>query len=254
MHAINRKKLSDAVIKEIRCMIASGELSEGDKLPNQSEFSAQLGVSRTVLREALQALSDIGVVQQRPKSGTIILSTVPLTCSKLFHSQLHEHPRETLDLLEARRYLEAGTAELAAENATSEHIQKLEGLLDEMKRLAEAGDFETYGQKNVVFHFLIAEASQNSFMTLLLSTVRRYMEAWILINEVPLLMDRSLASHRKILLAIKRRDPEAAKKAMQEHIHEFRQRLENYFSSQTDSELKQAYPSVNSTWGFKAGR
>jgi GntR family transcriptional repressor for pyruvate dehydrogenase complex len=254
MHAINRKKLSDAVIREIRSMITSGELNEGDKLPNQSEFSARLGVSRTVLREALQSLSDIGVVEQRPKSGTIIRSTAPLTGSKLFHSQLHEHPQETLDLLEARRYVEAGSAELAAEKATSEQIQKLEGLCDDMKQLAEAGDFETYGQKNVAFHFLIAEASQNSFMTLLLSTVRRYMETWILINEVPLFMERSLASHRKILLAIKGRDPDGAKQAMQEHLHEFRQRVEDYFSSGTNSQPKQPPLSVDATWGVRAGR
>jgi GntR family transcriptional repressor for pyruvate dehydrogenase complex len=53
MAAIKRKKLADSVIEEIKRMVDVGELKEGDKLPNQLEFAAQLGVSRPCLREAL---------------------------------------------------------------------------------------------------------------------------------------------------------------------------------------------------------
>ena len=57
MASIKRKKLSDSVIEEIKRMLLSGELQEGDKLPNQNEFAAQLGVSRPSLREALNTLT-----------------------------------------------------------------------------------------------------------------------------------------------------------------------------------------------------
>jgi len=75
--SINRRKLSDPVIEEIRGMIKRGELQPGDKLPNQNEFAAQLGVSRTVLREALQTLTRLRVIEQRPKHGTVILAKTP---------------------------------------------------------------------------------------------------------------------------------------------------------------------------------
>lgn len=89
---IQKIRLAESVIKEIKDMLLRDELSEGDKLPNQIEFASQLGVSRTVLREALQTLSDFGVVQQRPKIGTIIVSTAPLIYSKFLQSPLQEHP------------------------------------------------------------------------------------------------------------------------------------------------------------------
>lgn len=126
---------------------------------------------------------------------------------------------------------------MAAERANPKQIQQLEILVEEMTHLMEAGNFENYGRKNAAFHFLIGEASQNSFITLLLSTVRRYMEEWSLVKEIPLLMDRSLTSHRKILRAIKKGEPISARKAMQKHINEFKKRLENYYSLETCSEV-----------------
>ena len=72
MTAIKRKKLADSVIEEIIRRIESGELKEGDKLPNQNEFAAQLGVSRPSLREALHTLTLIGAIEQRPGFGTVI--------------------------------------------------------------------------------------------------------------------------------------------------------------------------------------
>ena len=77
MAAIKRKKLGDAVLEEIKRMITDGELAEGDKLPNQNEFSAQLGVSRPSLREALHTLNLMGVIEQRPGLGTVIKSANP---------------------------------------------------------------------------------------------------------------------------------------------------------------------------------
>ena len=71
MAAIIRKKLADSVLEEIRRMITDGELGEGDKLPNQNEFSTQLGVSRPSLREALHTLNLMGVIEQRPGLGTV---------------------------------------------------------------------------------------------------------------------------------------------------------------------------------------
>jgi GntR family transcriptional repressor for pyruvate dehydrogenase complex len=74
MAVIKRKKLADSVIEEIKRMVDVGELKEGDKLPNQLEFAAQLGVSRPSLREALHTLTLIGAIEQRPGLGTVIKS------------------------------------------------------------------------------------------------------------------------------------------------------------------------------------
>ena len=75
--ALKTKKVSAAVLEEIRRMITSGEIKEGDRFPSQNEFAAQLGVSRPSLREAFQVLSQLGAIEQRPRTGTILVSRTP---------------------------------------------------------------------------------------------------------------------------------------------------------------------------------
>ncbi|MBU4606249.1 MAG: GntR family transcriptional regulator, partial [Proteobacteria bacterium] len=100
MASINKKKLADRVIEEIKRMITGGELSAGDKLPNQNEFAAQLGVSRTVLREALHTLTILGVVEQRPKIGTVIVTSAPLIYTEHINAPLMADPNATMELID----------------------------------------------------------------------------------------------------------------------------------------------------------
>jgi len=75
----NKPKLADYVIEEIKDMLRSGQLAEGSKVPNQNEFAKQLGVSRLSLREALHTLQIFGIVEQKPRTGTIIINGDPDT-------------------------------------------------------------------------------------------------------------------------------------------------------------------------------
>ncbi|MCX7953528.1 MAG: GntR family transcriptional regulator, partial [Deltaproteobacteria bacterium] len=66
---ITKKKISESVIEEIKRLVLTGQLKEGAKLPNQNELATMLGVSRTSLREALNTLSMLGIVEQKPGYG-----------------------------------------------------------------------------------------------------------------------------------------------------------------------------------------
>ena len=231
MASINKTKLASSVITEIKRMITDGELKEGDKLPNQHEFAARLGVSRTVLREALQTLTMLGVVEQRPKYGTTIKAVAPLLYTSHLEAPFMDDPRAGVELLEARRFIEMGAVELAVQHATPEQIQNLEVLLDEMQALLDAEDTLGYSQKNLAFHLLIAEASHNRFLAHLLTTIRGFMEKWTLITVLPVLLDKSLGSHREIYTGIKERNQARAVKAMAQHINDFKASMELYFSS-----------------------
>ncbi|MCB2190050.1 MAG: FadR family transcriptional regulator [Deltaproteobacteria bacterium] len=231
MASINKKKLADRVIDEIKRMITAGELGEGDKLPNQNEFAEQLGVSRTVLREALHTLAILGVVEQRPKIGTVIITSAPLIYTEHINAPLIDDPNATVELIEARRVVEVGAVELAAANASAKQIKELGRLLQEMEKFQKKGDINSYGKKNMLFHLLIAEASGNRFMGHLLATIRGFMERWTAesLNILPGLSQRSVKSHREIYQAIADHDPAAASEAMRRHIEDFRISLEDYY-------------------------
>ena len=234
MVSINRKKLSDSVIEEIKGRIERGELQLGDKLPNQNEFAAQLGVSRKVLREALQTLTQLGVIAQRPKHGTVLLAKTPFLYSEHLIPPLMAENEATSELIQARKFIEVGAAELAAKNATKEQIIELGSLVEDMVKIWEANEDDAYAEyteRNITFHFLIAKASHNRFMVHLLATIRGFMEQWTQesISVIPGLMERSLKSHREIWEAIRDRDTKKAVKSMRNHMTDFQKSLERYY-------------------------
>ncbi len=231
MLSISRKKLAHSVIEEIKGMIERGELDPGDKLPNQNEFAAQLGVSRTVLREALQTLNQLGVIEQRPKYGTVIRAKTPFLYSEHLIPPLMSDNLATIELIQARKCIEIEAAELAARYASAAQIKEMEKIVDEMLQMCESGDDSGYAEKNIVFHFLIAKASHNRFMVHLLATIRGYMEQWTQesITVLPGLLDRSLKSHREIYEAIRDRDHQKAANAMRKHLMDFQKSLEKYY-------------------------
>lgn len=235
MASINKKKLADRVIDEIKRMITVGELREGDKLPNQNEFAEQLGVSRTVLREALHTMAILGVVEQRPKIGTVIVTVAPLIYTEHINAPLIDDPSATVELIEVRRVVEVGAVELAAVNAGAKQIKQLGRLVQDMEKLQEKGDTNAYGKKNMMFHLLVAESSGNRFMGHLLATIRGFMERWTMesLLVLPGLPQRSIKSHREIYQAIADHDPAAASEAMRRHIDDFRISLEDYYRHHT---------------------
>jgi len=231
MAPINKRKLADAVIEEIKRMIECGEVEIGDKLPNQHEFAAQLGVSRTVLREALQTLALFGVIEQRPKHGTIIRSLGPAFYADHLTPPLMADTKATVELIEARRFIEVGATGLAVQHATPGQIEELRVLIDEMTKALEEGDTTAYTEKGVAFHFLIANASQNRFIVRLLATIRGFMEQWMheSVSVLPGLLDRSIRAHRAIYQAIRDRDRRKAVSNMKKHILDLQNSLEVYY-------------------------
>jgi len=235
--AINRKKLADSVIEEIRTRLNAGELKVGDKLPNQHDFAAQLGVSRTVLREALHTLALLGVIEQRPKLGTIIRDRVPVFYADQLTWPVMSDAGNTIKLIEARRLIEVGAVELAARNAAEEQIAEMGALVEDMTRLARNGDIEAYTERNVAFHFLMAQASQNHYLVHFLTTLQGVMKEWMResVSVLPGLLESSARSHRLIFEAVRDRDRRRAAAGMRKHILDLQKSIEQYHKLAVES-------------------
>ncbi len=233
MARIVKKKLSDSVLDELIRMFESGELKEGEKLPNQNDLAAQLGVSRASLRESLHTLSIMGIIEQRPGFGTVVRSRVPKDLSDYLSLPLISDAKETIELVEARRFIEIGNIELAVQNATEEQIQQMGSLIDEMAAAIRANRPDDYVQKDAAFHHLLAKATGNRFMVHLFLTIRRFMEQFLeeSFSALPRMLDRSLADHKRIYQAIKNRDRKKALAEMKDHILNVQQAMESYYET-----------------------
>ncbi len=234
MVSINKKKLADSVIEEIKRMIQSGELKEGDKLPNQNAFAAQLGVSRTSLREALSTLTRIGVIEQRPGFGTVFRSRIPALFTDHLAPPLISDKQATIELIEARRFIEIGAAELAVKNASPEQINEMGLLIKAMPRLLKEGRIDDYIEQDVAFHFSIAKASHNRFLVNLFVTIRGFMEQYMResFHLLPYMLERSLKFHQNIYQAIKGGSRSKAVSQMKKHILDVQRAIQQYYRDQ----------------------
>ncbi len=234
MVSINKKKLADSVIEEIKRMIQSGELKEGDKLPNQNAFAAQLGVSRTSLREALSTLTRIGVIEQRPGFGTVFRSRIPALFTDHLAPPLISDKQATIELIEARRFIEIGAAELSVKNASPEQINEMGLLIKEMTRSLKEGRIDDYIEQDVAFHFSIAKASHNRFLVNLFVTIRGFMEQYMResFHLLPYMLERSLKFHQNIYQAIKGGSRSKAVSQMKKHILDVQRAIQQYYRDQ----------------------
>ncbi len=231
MAAIKRKKLADSVLEEIKRMITDGELSEGDKLPNQNEFSAQLGVSRPSLREALHTLNLIGVIEQRPGMGTVIKSANPSLWLEQLSPPLVSDSKASLELLEARRFIEVGVVELAVQHATTEDIKGLGKIVSQMKPALEQGQLKKYSELDMAFHENLAIASHNRYMKHMFLTISGLMEQFIreAFTVIPGLLEKSLDFHINIYEGVKNKDARQAVTNMRQHIQDIHDSLSRYY-------------------------
>lgn len=210
---LKSERLSDKVVQEIIGMIEKGELKPGDKLPSETDFSEQLGVSRGILREALTVLQSQGYISRKPKGGTFIRelpekSAINEPIITMFKKASYR------DLLEIRISLEQTVVELAIERAKDEEIEQIEGML---KSTSITEERMILLDQN--FHIRLAELSRN---VILMNFINLYYDLMqeIAVNNFKSLkrQEQVVQEHIAIIEAIKERNHEKAKNAVVYHL------------------------------------
>src|SRR5258706_1980367 len=170
---VRRESLSVQAAEQIQQFIIRGELRPGDRLPPERELSEQLGVSRTVVREATKLLQERGLVKVLTGSGSFVSKVESSAISQSISLFMWGHGHAFHDLLEIRKMFEVEIAGLAAERATAEEVRELEAALAQMSAGAEAGTagLEKFVLADLLFHHVLAKASKNSLLPLLLAPI-----------------------------------------------------------------------------------
>jgi DNA-binding FadR family transcriptional regulator len=230
--AIKRKRLSDQVSAQIQVRIASGELRSGDKLPPERELAANFGVSRGAVREALRTLERTGLVslQAGPRGGAFIGEGDPGLIGDSFRN-LYLLGSVSLDeLTEARQWLESTVVRMAAARAAPEDLAALEANVDDAERLFKAGRYDDKIDVHIEFHNLLAQATRNSVMIMLMGALMQVMRdfAHAVGGERN---DLTIKARRRLLDCLRKRDAEGAAEAMAEHLNSLHLRYRDRASS-----------------------
>jgi GntR family transcriptional regulator, transcriptional repressor for pyruvate dehydrogenase complex len=217
--AVRKKRVFEGVAQQIQQLIVDGALKPGDRLPPERELAERFAVSRGSVRDAIRTLELVGLVVAPHGDGTVIADVSPEAVVMPLASVLLRKRELISELLDVRKMIEPALAARAAERASPEEIARLEEILKRQRQKMERG--EPTIEDDSEFHYVIALAARNSvvrrvidvLMQLLQETRARSLQS----RGRP---QRSLAGHRKILDAIKRRDPAAAERAVRRHVEE----------------------------------
>lgn len=199
----------------------NGELNPGDRLPSEREMGERFGVSRTAVREAVKALHERGLVDIQPGRGSFIADFAATTADIMRDSLSllvrSGYTNSSADLIQVREIIEPALAALAAENATPEEIEALRAAVLTMDEAIE--DAERFVEADLQFHLLLAEATHNPLLPLLINPIVELLrEQRQRIFNTSGGARRGQQHHRAILRAVIARDPAAAHSAMLSHI------------------------------------
>lgn len=214
LQPLARPRLYEQVAEQITAWITENELKPGDRLLPERELASRLGVSRATVSQALVALEVIGVVAVRHGDGAVLTDSPGST--KIMEA-VHAHAKRLPEIIDARDALETKTASLAAERHTEEDLQHIDDALDVMEKDIDEGGRGVKGDE--MFHAAVTVASHSSLLAKLMDEISHLIvETRIESLSQPGRPRDSLASHRRIVEAIRGGDPAGAAAAMHAHV------------------------------------
>lgn len=218
----NGEGVADRVASQLQGLIVSGKLRPGAKLPTQGELSKQMGVSRTALREAMRVLTTRGLLIAKPGVGTFVEEVASGQLTGPLHLLLHTTGVSLDDLHQVRSILEVEIAGLAAEQITEAEISRLKSYLATMELVQS--DAEQSADADGSFHHVLAQATRNPLLVLLLTSIRDVVRGVRLaVHSHPELTTMIMPGHRMILDAVMAHNASGARAAMRKHLQDARE-------------------------------
>jgi phosphonate utilization transcriptional regulator len=213
--------LSSAAQQEIERLILDGELLPGTKLA-EAWLSERLGVSRGPIREAFRMLEEAGLVRQEKNRG-VFVRDIPV--------------EEAMEIYDLRAVMDELAGRRLAGSIAPEQLKRARAIVDSMDQAARAGDADAYHLLNLQFHDTLIEFVGSRKMAAIYRKLVKELALFRRRNLVDrALLPHSAAEHRQILKAIASGDPEAAGRAMFEHVMHSKERALKGEDSRTQND------------------
>jgi GntR family transcriptional regulator, transcriptional repressor for pyruvate dehydrogenase complex len=211
-----RQTLVERVAEQLMEEIDRQQLPPGARLPSEREIVQRLGVGRSTVREALNGLALVGVIEIHHGKGVFVADAL----------KDHQAPREigaalarslTQELLEARKPVESEIVRLAARRRTKSDLAELEDtLVTHEQLLSEKRSAAKYG---ALFHRQLADAAHNQVLASFVNSIQRQLvERGNRLEQLPGYREWELAEHKEIFEAVRSGDPDRAAARLQQHL------------------------------------
>lgn len=214
-----RTRLYEHVVEQIQELIKNGTLAPGDQLLPERQLAEKLEVSRSAVREALSALSRMGLIEITPGSGAYVKEASIESLIEPLAAIMLRETRNVFHLLEARRILETGIVKVAALRAGTTDLLIIRDAVNDIRQDVEHP--KDPDEADLDFHMAIANSTGNPVLVNMMTMVSGLMrEAYGPSRKKLICRGRNIwyDQHLEIYEAIVRKDPEKAAAAMERHI------------------------------------
>lgn len=233
--AIKRSSVNFQVFEQMKNMIISQEWPTSSKIPSENELTKMFGVSRISIREALQKLIILDLIETRHGEGTYVkeLSSA-MHLNSLIPMFVLEKP-DIMQILEFRKIIEVGSVKLAAEKCTDEDIELLQQIFDKM--LKSKDDYKKHSIEDLNFHFQIAKMTKNLFLEKVYFIIKDVLKN-VMEDVVSILgYSRGIYYHEKLLAALKDKDVELSKDIMEKHLNNTIESIKKMFKEKPNTSI-----------------
>jgi GntR family transcriptional repressor for pyruvate dehydrogenase complex len=218
---IDARKRAEQVRDSLLQLIREGQLKHGDKLPTEPQLSAMFGVGRSSVREAVQSLVGLGIIEMRRGRGAFVSRVSLNDLVRMMDGAVRLEYGAALQLHEVRAMIEITGARLAATRRTEEDIAAAQVAIDDYANYPVDAPNEALVSSDLAFHRAVIRAAHNEMLNQLLNSIsgllRQHRRQYAAANE-PSLRDDVIKGHTAILSAITDADPRLAALRMQYHM------------------------------------
>lgn len=206
----------EQIINFIHNYIIEGNLQPGTELPSEKNLSEQLGVSRFSLREALRVVQSQGLIEIAQGKKPVVAHPSVQPAASMLKLALMRSNQSLLDLTVARTAIECTIVRIAAVKISDEALMKLEENIKLME--IKGRDIEYYIEKDIEFHNIILESTENLVLEIMLASVTEFLRKSRKATLEAGGVKRAYTAHEAIFKALKNHDPEKSEIEMRRHF------------------------------------
>ncbi len=215
---IERTNVGKIVFEQLQDMLIRGEWKPGEKIPSENELAEMFHVSRMTVRQALQKLAALKLIETRLGEGSFVRKAEVGDSVNALVPMLYLDQGSNLQVFEFREIIESEAAGLAAERATEEEITSLENILGEMHASRDMKDYYQFAVKDLEYHFKVSQMTKNNLLIQTNLILKRVLMASMEDVVSKMGCEPAMYYHAMILESIKKKDKERAMELMRTHI------------------------------------
>ncbi len=212
-----REKLTSQVFEQLKDQIITGKWKPGFKIPSENKLTEILNVSRITIREALQALVVLDLLEKKRGQGTFVKNSFTESFISSLLPLIQFDRSQAVYMHEYRKIVEVGSIEMVVERASVEDTQRLREILKEMRKYKD-NNMKKFALEDLNFHLALSQITKNPVIIRANFVIKDFFSDHMVKVVEAMGTEPGLYYHEKIIQAIENKDRKEARELMKKHL------------------------------------